>query len=174
MIRVPAACGIALLLAACATEPPQPLPQLSKAPQSFEIAGRIAVRDGQKSDIAKLRWTRKPGGHDEWVLASPLGNEIARVESGPEGAVLFTSGSDTGWTTSFAAVTEKYLGVALDPDMLASWIHGGSTDAAPDGWKVTLDQTERAGSVDIARRITASRGDVVVKLVVDEYRSLGQ
>ena len=174
MIRAPAACAIACLVAACATAPPQPLPQLAKAPHSFEVDGRIAVRDGQRSDIAKLRWTRRPGGRDEWILSSPLGNEIARVESGPEGAVLFTSDSDSGWTTSFAAVTEKYLGVALDPDVLAGWIHGGSTDDAPGGWKVTLDQKERAGSVDIARRITASRGDVVVKLVVDDYRPLAE
>jgi outer membrane biogenesis lipoprotein LolB len=163
---------MALALAACATAPPQPLPQLTKAPQSFEVAGRIAVRDGEKSDIAKLRWTRSRGGHDVWVISSPLGNEVARIESGPDGATIVAAGSDTAWTASFAAVTEKYLGVPLDPDMLASWMHGAPTTGAPEGWKVTLDETQRAGSVDIAKRISASRGDVVVKFVVDEYRSL--
>jgi len=148
------------------------LPQLTRAPQAFEVAGRIAVRDGQRSDIAKLRWTRARSGHDEWVLSSPLGNEVARIESGPEGATLLTAGSDSAWTTTFGAVTEKYLGVALDPDMLARWIHGASTTGAPEGWKVTLDETQRAGAVDIAKRLTASKGNVVVKFVVDEYRSL--
>jgi len=162
----------ALALAACATAPPQPLPLLAKAPRAFEVAGRISVRDNQKSDIAKLRWTRSRGGRDEWVISSPLGNEVARIESGAEGATIVTAGSDTPWTTSFGAVTEKYLGVALDPDMLASWIHGAPVAGAPEGWKVTLDETQRAGSIDIAKRITASRGDVVVKFVVDEYRSL--
>jgi outer membrane biogenesis lipoprotein LolB len=161
-----------LALAACATAPTQPLPQLTKAPQAFEVAGRIAVRDGQRSDIAKLRWTRTRGGHDEWVLSSPLGNEVARIDSVPGGATIVAAGSDSAWTTSFGAVTEKYLGVALDPDVLAGWIHGASTTGAPEGWKVTLEETQRAGSVDIAKRITASRGDVVVKFVVDEYRSL--
>jgi outer membrane biogenesis lipoprotein LolB len=161
-----------LALAACATTPPQPLPQLTKAPQAFEVAGRISVRDGQKSDIAKLRWTRARSGHDEWVLSSPLGNEVARIDSGPEGATIVAAGSDTAWTTSFGAISEKYLGVALDPDMLAGWIHGASTTGAPEGWKVTLDETQRAGSIDIARRLTAAKGDVVVKFVVDEYRCL--
>jgi len=44
---------------------------------------------------------------------------------------------------------------------------------APGGWNVALEETQRAGTVDIARRITASRGDVSVRLVVDEYRALG-
>jgi len=56
--------------------------------------------------------------------------------------------------------------------MLAGWLHGASTMGAPEGWKVSLDETQRAGSVDIAKRITASRGDVVVKFVVDEYRPI--
>ncbi len=163
---------MALALAACATAPPQPLPQLTHVPKAFEVAGRIAVRDGQRSDIAKLRWTRTRGGHDEWILSSPLGNEVARIDSGPEGATIMAAGSDTAWTTSFGQVTEKYLGVALEPDVLASWLHGSTATGAPEGWKVSLDETQRAGSVDIAKRITASRGDVVVKFVVDEYRSL--
>ena len=130
------------------------------------------MRDGQRGDIAKLRWTRTRGGHDEWIVSSPLGNELARIDSGPEGCTFLAAGSDTAWTTSFGAVTEKYFGVALDPDVVAGWLHGASTTGAPEGWKVTLDETQRAGSVDVARRITASRGDVVVKFVVDEYRSL--
>jgi outer membrane lipoprotein LolB len=170
--RLHVSCAIALLVAACATVPPQPLPQLTQVPQAFEIAGRIAVRDGQRSDIAKLRWTRKRGGFDEWVISSPIGNEVARIEAGPGGATLVAAGSDSSLTTSFAAVTERYLGVALDPGMLAGWIHGGSTSDAPGGWKVTLDETQHAGAVDIARRVTASRGDMVVRFVIDEYRSL--
>jgi outer membrane lipoprotein LolB len=172
VIRNWVACGVAFLLAACATAPPQPLPQLTQAPQAFEIAGRLAVRDGQRSDIAKLRWTRKRGGFDEWVISSPIGNEVARIESGPGGARLVAAGSDSTLTTSFSAVTEKYLGVPLDPDVLAGWIHGASTVDAPGGWKVTLDETQRAGAIDIAKRLTAARGDVVVRFVVDEYRSL--
>jgi outer membrane lipoprotein LolB len=172
VIRLCVFCAIALLAAACATAPPPALPQLSQAPQAFEIAGRIAVRDGQRSDIAKLRWTRKRGGFDEWVISSPLGNEVARIDAGPEGATLVAAGSDTAMTTSFAAVTERFLGVALDPDVLAGWIHGASTTDAPGGWKVTLDETQRAGAIDIARRITATHGDVVVRFVVDEYRPL--
>ena len=43
---------------------------------------------------------------------------------------------------------------------------------APGEWKLTIDESQRAGRVDLAKRSTAIRGDVVVKLVVDEYPAL--
>jgi hypothetical protein len=42
----------------------------------------------------------------------------------------------------------------------------------PAEWKVTIDETQSAGSVELARRVTATRGDIVLQLVVDEYRAL--
>jgi hypothetical protein len=37
---------------------------------------------------------------------------------------------------------------------------------------VTVEEKQQAGAVEMARRISASRGDIVVRLVVDEYRAL--
>ena len=140
-------------------------------PAAFEASGRLAVRQGQRSDIAKLRWTRHRDS-DVWVISSPLGNEVARVESGAAGATLTRAGAASESAASFQSLTEKLLGVPLDPNEIASWLHGGAPGAAPGDWKVTIDESQRAGRVDLARRITAIRGDVVVKLVVDEYRAL--
>ena len=61
----------------------------------------------------------------------------------------------------------------LDPDEMAGWLHG-APPSAPGDWKVSIDETQRAGNVDLAKRITARRGDVVVRLVVDEYRALAE
>jgi outer membrane biogenesis lipoprotein LolB len=144
---------------------------LSGVPAAFEASGRLAVRQGERSDIAKLRWTRHRDS-DLWIISSPLGNEVARLESGARGATLTRAGAASESADSFRALTEKLLGVPLDPDAIASWLHGGTTGTAPGEWKVTIDESQRAGSVDLARRITATRGDVVVKLVVDEYRAL--
>jgi outer membrane biogenesis lipoprotein LolB len=173
MIRRFAAFACALAVAACASIPaPQPLPQLSAVPASFEVNGRLAVRQGDRSDIAKLRWTRH-GGSDVWVIASPLGNEVARVESDARGATLIRGGTTQPERAgSFQALTERLLGVPLDPALMAQWLHGVAPADAPGEWKVTLEETQRAGAIDIAKRITASRGDVVVRLVVDEYRVL--
>jgi outer membrane biogenesis lipoprotein LolB len=173
MIRRAAALAAALAVSACATlAPPQPLPQLSAVPASFEVNGRLAVRQGDRSDIAKLRWTRR-GGSDTWVIASPLGNEVARVESDAGGATLIRGGtSPPERAESFQALTGRLLGVPLDPRLMAQWLHGLAPASAPGDWKVTLEETQPAGAIEIAKRITASRGEVVVRLVVDEYRVL--
>jgi outer membrane biogenesis lipoprotein LolB len=162
----------ALVLASCAITPaPMTLPSLEAAPAAFEMTGRLAVRLGERSDIAKLRWTHERAG-DTWVISSPLGNEVARIEAGERGATLRRAGSPPESAADFASLTERLLGVPLDPVALAGWLHGGRS-SMPGGWSVAVDETQRAGAIDIARRITASRGEVTVRLVVDEYRVLG-
>ncbi len=128
------------------------------------------MRQGERSDIAKLRWTHERG-RDLWVISSPIGNEVARIESGDGAATLQRAGAAPENAPDFPSLTERLLGVALDPAALASWLHGGAT-STPGGWNVAVDEKQRAGAIDIARRITASRGDVSVRLVVDEYRAL--
>ena len=163
---------LALFLASCAALPPSaPLPILASVPAAFEMSGRLAVRQGDRSEIARLRWTHRPGS-DRWAFASPLGNEVARIESGPNGATLTQAGGQEESAASFAELTRRIVGIPLDPATLATWLHGGTPAAAPGDWSVTIEETQRAGQVDLARRINATRGDVVVRLVVDEYRAL--
>ena len=163
----------ALLLSACALTPAptQPLPQLAGVPAGFEMSGRIAVRDGQRNEIARLRWTHARG-RDLWVFASPLGNEVARIESGAQGATLAQAGAEPQQAASFAALTQALIGVALEPESLAAWLHGTPPPERAGEWQVTLEERQAAGAVTIARRLTATRGDVVVRLVVDDYRAL--
>ena len=165
--------SFALLLGACALTPESTtLPALSAVPAAFEMAGRIAVRNGQQNEIAKLRWTHGPSS-DRWVLSSPIGNEVARISSDAGGALLEQAGAAPQRAASFASLTRQLLGVALEPGELAAWLHG-ATPRAEAGWTVTLDERQAAGDVQVARRITASRGEVSVRLVVDEYRALAE
>ena len=169
-----ASLAAALVLAACAipAPPPSPLPELAGVPRAFEMDARISIRVADRSDIAKLRWVRRPGS-DEWVFSSPIGNEVARIESDSRGATLSRAGADPERAQSFQALTERVLGVALDPGELSAWLHGQPAKGGMSAeWKVNVDEKQQAGAVTLAKRITASRGDVVVKLVVDSYRPL--
>lgn len=174
MIGRAAAAALAASLAACALPPAKesPFPSLSAVPASFEMSGRLALRQGDHSEIARLRWTHAPQA-DTWVIASPLGNEVARIESGARGATLRRAGGEDEEAPTFAALTERMLGVALDPATLALWLHGAAP-RAPGDWAVTVEETQGAGAVAIARRLSARRGDVTVRLAVDEYRALTQ
>jgi len=135
------------------------------------MTGRISVRVGDRSDIAKLRWTHRPTS-DAWAIASPIGNEIASIRSDASGAVLRRAGASDERAPTFAALTDRLLGAPLEPQALAAWLHGTKPGPNAADWKVTIDETQQAGSVQLARRITATRADTVVKLVVDSYRPL--
>ncbi len=162
-----------LFLASCALAPqPTTLPELGTVPASFEMSGRLAVRQGDRSDIAKLRWTHERAG-DVWVISSPLGNEVARIESGPRGATLQRAGGDPESAPDFTSLAERVLGVPLEPKQLANWLHDPAGPFTASGWNVKIDEAQLAGAVSIARRITATHGDTSVRLVVDEYRALG-
>jgi len=142
-------------------------------PSSFEMSGRIAVRQGDRSDIAKLRWTHA-GTRDTWVISSPLGNEVARIESADRGVTLQRAGASPESAADFPALTERLLGVPLEPRQLANWLHGTMGSITTGGWVVDVKEVQRAGAIDIARLIVASRGETSVRLVVDEYRALGR
>lgn len=162
-----------MLLAACAAvPPPAPLPELSGIPKAFEMKARISIRQADRSDIARLRWVRRVGS-DEWVFSSPIGNEVARIESSAGGARLTRAGAGNEEAASFEALTERVLGIALDPGQLSAWLHGrAGPSGLPTEWKVSIDEKQPAGAIELARRVTAIRGDIVVKLFVDEYRPL--
>ncbi len=166
---------LALGLAACAALPPEPpaVAPLASVPAAFELSGRIAVREGDHSEIAGLRWTRSPP-RDTWVLTTPLGSEIARIESGPSGATLSQANGETQAAPSFQALTRRVLGVALDPDWLAAGLYGQPQGAAPPGWELHVDETQAAGAVRLARRLTARNGEVVVRLAIDSFHPLGE
>lgn len=169
-----AALALAGLVAACALAPePKPLPALAGVPEAFEMSGRLSLRQGDRSEIARLRWTHRAAS-DVWVFASPLGNEVARIESDENGARLEQGGAaPVERAASFSELAERAIGVALDPSTLVAWLHG-SGPARGEGWDVTIDEANpaAAGAVAVARRLTARRGDVTVRLVVDEYRVL--
>ena len=115
-----AAGAAALLLAACAAIAPQaPLPSLTAVPASFEMSGRLAVRHGTSSDIAQLRWTRR-GKSDVWVIASPLGNEVARIESTPGGATMSCGGGVSGGASVAQAAARRSVAAAARRAIIAA------------------------------------------------------
>ena len=155
----------------CATPPLLEPPALAKAPEAFEVQGRISVRTPEGGDIARLRWTHRPAA-DEWIVSSPVGSQVGRIESGPWGARLTRSDGPPDEAASFAELAKRLFGAPLDPAALAAWLHGAIPAADAGDWRVTIEETQRAGEVDLARRITATRGEIVVKLVVEQYRAL--
>jgi outer membrane biogenesis lipoprotein LolB len=161
--------GLALAVAACATVA-TPVVSLEGLPASFEMSGRISVRRAGEGEIARLRWQRERHS-DVWVLSTPVGTELARIERGSDGLVVHRPGAAPMAASSFSELTENLLGAALDERLLVAWLHRRPA-AGPDGWSVAIDESQQLDGREVARRITASHGETVVKLVVDDYRVL--
>ncbi|MCW5592663.1 MAG: hypothetical protein KIS74_11245 [Burkholderiales bacterium] len=157
----------AMLVAACAAVPPAPV-SLEGLPATFEMGGRLSVAQSGRGEILRIRWSHGPEA-DTWVLATPVGTEVARIERRPWGLAALRPGAEPITAASFSDLTQDLLGAALDERSLVAWLHGRPV-GGPGGWEVSIDESQRLGDRDLARRITASQGDVVVKLVVDEYR----
>ena len=167
MIRL-APLAAALVVAACAALPPAPI-ALDGLPEAFEMAGRLSVAQAGRGEIVRIRWRHGPAA-DAWVLATLVGTEVARIERESGGLVLHRPGAAGLEAASLAELTENLLGAALDERLLVAWLHRRPV-AGPGGWAVTIDESQRFGASEVARRVTAVRGEVTVKLVVDDYRA---
>lgn len=158
----------ALLLAACAAVPTAPIP-LDGLPSAFEMTGRLSVARGGQGEILRLRWRHAPTSA-AWVLATPVGTEVARIEREGTALTVNRPGAAPISASSFAELTENLLGAALDERLLVAWLHGRPLPG-PGDWAVTIDESQQIGGRALARRITAAQGDTVVKMVVDDYRA---
>src|SRR6185436_20489136 len=76
----------AVLLAACASAPPQPSMRttVAAADTPFSIAGRISARRGDAGVTGAFTWTHD-AAHDAIDLSTPLGQTLAKLEGGANG-----------------------------------------------------------------------------------------
>lgn len=165
-MRALAALALALLLGACAALAPQPIP-LEGVPSAFRMSGRLSIAHDGRGEIFRLRWERSLAG-DTWVVLSPVGSEIARIERQQEGVQVFQPGVAPLAAGSLSEVTRAILGADLDERLLAAWLHGRA-HAGLSGWRV---QIEPAGGEGPAKRVVAAHGATTVRLVVDDYEVL--
>ena len=176
----------AVLLVACTTTraPPGTTPSMSVnevavAPY-FSLSGRISVRVNDKIDSGQIRWTR--GVEEERIgLYSPLGSQIAELVSDKKaGVVMLRQGTETVTSASVGELTQSLLGVRLELDRMAAWVQGvglienQATDVMlvnGEAWRVTAERYQTSGNFRFASRLSATRGDTAVRLVIDEWAS---
>lgn len=171
--------GLLALLAGCAVEPARQVP--APSPEAFVLSGRIAVRADPESFSGSLRWDHS-GGSDRVSLLSPLGQTVARIESGPGEFVVLVAGREPVRGASADDLLRQVLGWEFPLDGLRFWVLGR---AAPDsdarlerdeagrvtrltqqGWQVDYLRWSDAG---LPATLRARRGNVEVRLVIDAW-----
>ena len=180
---------MAWLLGACETLPPAvmfPTANVSIA-SYFSMTGRLSVRAGERLDSVKLVWL-KDQRLQRLQFFTPFGSQVAEVLQADGGVATLRQGKEVVTAESLATLTESFLGVALDTAEIGQWIQGaGLVDGEPrdmllrDGssWRVTAERFQVATAPNrpreifrYAARLTAVKGDITIRLVVDEWQTL--
>jgi outer membrane biogenesis lipoprotein LolB len=166
-----AAAFSAAWLAGCAALAPPPPVSLEGLPTTFEMAGRLSVAQDGAGEIVRIRWAHR-GERDEIALSTPVGGDLALIEGGSAGYLLHRPGQVPIEYGTFSDLTSHLLSASIDRSQFIAWLHGRvPTGGAAQGWAVEVPETQEASGATVARRVIATRGDTVVKLVVDRYRT---
>lgn len=154
-----------------------------EAASSFEIEGRIAASDGEHAANGRMLWAHAPE-RDEWTLFSPLGQIVARLESGPEGARLRTADGRLTETSDADSLMPQLLGVPAPLDALPGWIqaaprpparvleldaHGRPARISDHGWIIDYPEYADDSPTALPRRIDARWGEARLRIVVDNW-----
>lgn len=137
-----------LVLAGCtALAPPARISQDA----GFALEGRVAVRYGAENISGRIAWTHDPV-RDEIGLASPLGNQLARLVRAAGGVTLTDSRQETFRAADAESLTEQRLGWRLPLAGLTDWVQGRVATGLAAG--TIADQTAPEAQRDNAGRLS--------------------
>ncbi|MGZ8272320.1 MAG: lipoprotein insertase outer membrane protein LolB [Burkholderiaceae bacterium] len=174
--------GLLMLgLAGCAT-PESALDRL--------YTGRFSVVTSteDKRETVSGRFTVEVRGNRQTIdLATPLGNTVARIEVGPEGARASGPGVDKVQGPDADALMEQMLGWRLPVSGMSDWIEGRPAPGRParveregtrpvlieqDGWVVRMSEvfpaSDRPRLLVLERPASPLAPGVVLRLIVDD------
>lgn len=107
---------------------------------NFLLAGRVSVTGGKESFSSGIRWRHSEAG-DEIILLSPLGQTLAQIQLGQDGAYLTTSEQQGYYAPDVESLTEQVLGWHLPVAGLQYWVRGISSPVTPA--EVDVDESGR-------------------------------
>ena len=174
----------AALLAGCAANPLSPVPHNDAA---FDLSGRIAVRYQERAFSSALRWKQNAAGDELW-LNTPLGQTVAHLEDGRDGAVLTTAEQKQYRAQSIEALTQSAFGWRFPLAGLRYWVLGqaapgiGTSGVGRDtanrlialtqaDWQVAIEYADAAAGRP--SRLDINSGDARIRLVIDSLERAG-
>ncbi|MDH5535736.1 MAG: lipoprotein insertase outer membrane protein LolB [Betaproteobacteria bacterium] len=178
------ALAVALAVAACAALQPAAPP----APP-FDLSGRVLVSYDRRAFAAGLRWRHTPP-QDEISLLTPLGQTIAHIENGADGATLTGADRRSYHAASVESLTRQALGWEFPLAHLRHWVRGepapGSVpnvlerDAGArltlleqEGWRIMFTHYPLEQHGGRPRRLELDHAAQRIRLVIDEWRAEG-
>lgn len=167
----------AVLLGGCVVLGTIPVTELGPAVDSFSVSGRLALRQGERRDHLQFDWQHSPQS-DAVLLLSPLGQGLAEIVRNAGGARMTQPNQPPIEAADVETLARQIFGTALPLQELGDWLRGARGSAGDvAGWHIVITETvlyqSREGdslrSRRLPRRLEASRDDVVLTLIVDDW-----
>lgn len=172
---------LAVLLTGCAVAPLAP-----RAPQAFDLLGRVLVAYSGGAVTANVRWEHGPERDDIWLM-TPTGQTLAHIVDTPDGAILTRADQQQYRAASAEALTRQALGWTLPVGPLQYWIRGMPAPGSPseavergpdqklsaftqNGWRVVLSYADGLGEASKVRRLDLKDGANEIRFVIDTWR----
>lgn len=186
--------ALALGLAGCGVNPPQPESQGDAkpivdwqppaAPNDWRLRGRAAIRVPDESGTVSVDW-RQSGERYRLDMRGTLGAGAMRLEGRPGRVVLRRSNGERLVANNAQRLLSRTTGFDLPVERLVWWLRGQPVpDIAgtvrlddrnrpaqlmQDGWQVTYDRWQQAGEYELPGRLSVKRDDIRVRLVVSQW-----
>ena len=178
---------LSLELTACAATVPRPqappIPVVIASAWSWQ--GRISVKSGEEAFSGQLQWQHDPAG-DTLMLASPLGQGVAKIVRNSSGVVLDLPGEAPRQAPTVEALTADALGYVLPAAGLAYWVQAQADPDSPfeairddlgrparisqEGWSIEYLQYQ-ADNPNQPRRLILTRDGLEIRLVTDSWQT---
>ena len=156
----------------------------------WSLTGRVALSNGRDGGSGRLDW-RQQGAAYEVSLSAPITRQSWRLSGAPGNALLegleggARQGPDprlllleaTRWDIPVAALTSWVRGMRADESIygrsnLVFGDDGRISRIIQDGWTIDFAGWQAADGqpVELPHRLTATRGEARVRLVVDSWQ----
>jgi len=183
--------AVGLFATACTLNPAAPSvdPVARQTFDVFSLSGRLSASDGSRSASGRLDWERSIGA-DRWTIFSPLGQIVAQIDSGPDGAEVLLANGERRYAPQVADLIPVLLpGAAeagLPPERLAAWVQAAPPNDAEvrtldargrparlidRGWIIDYLDYRDESPDSLPRLVDISRGEFRLRLVVDRWET---
>lgn len=158
---------------------------------AWELQGKLAIKTSTDKLSANLYWRHTQAG-DELTLTTMLGTTILTLNATPNSAHLQLDGKEFH-DSNAQRLLERVSGWSLPLDALPLWIIGiaGQRDEiierdelqqpkrllnkqTPPPWQVNFLSWQRQSGANVPRQFTLARGDLHLKLQLNQWQALGK
>ena len=180
--------GVSALPGCSMVEPRPEMPPIrvdNAAPKVFNLSGRISFKQGKEGGSGSLRWTHAAPEH-RITLLTPIGTTVANLVADANGVTLITSDQREFHSTDGDRLVSDVLGWSIPVNGMQYWVLARPVPDRPaeierdavqhvshlvqDSWEIDYSNYRTVSWLDLPGRIVMRRGDIEVRLVIDNWK----